>query len=302
MKQLVILISIFVIGCKPTVNAPAQRSGKPRVAVVNYPLAYFVERIAGDLVEVHFPKMEGDPAFWKPTNVEVREFQSNDLILLNGASYAKWTAWSSLPGSRTVNTSAAFRDAFIAVKADTVHRHGKDGEHSHTGMAFTTWLDFKQAQQQAAAAHRALAELLPTHGETLANNIARLQRDLVSLDADLRGIAADLEDTPLLGSHPVYQYLSRGYGLKIRSVHWEPDAMPDADGWTELAVLRKTHPARVMLWEDVPDKSIVLELKTQMIRSVVFAPCANRSGNGTDDWLTVMRANLVALRSALSAE
>jgi zinc transport system substrate-binding protein len=302
MKQLLILISIFVIGCKPTADAPTLRAGKPRVAVVNYPLAYFVERIAGDLVEVHFPAMKGDPAFWKPTGTEVRKFQSDDLILINGASYAKWPAWSSLPDSRMVNTSAAFRDAFIAVKADTAHRHGKGGKHSHAGMAFTTWLDFKQAQQQAAAVHRALANLLPTHSETLANNFAGLQRDLVSLDADLRGIAADLGDTPLLGSHPVYQYLARGYGLKIRSVHWEPDAMPDAEGWAELAVLRKTHPARAMLWEDAPDKSIVAELKAQTIRSVVFAPCANRSGNGTDDWLTVMRANVVALRAALGAE
>jgi hypothetical protein len=57
-----------------------------------------------------------------------------------------------------------------------------------------------------------------------------------------------------------------------------------------------------MLWEDAPDKSIVAELKAQTIRSVVFAPCANRSGNGTDDWLTVMRANVVALRAALGAE
>lgn len=63
MKQLLILISIFVIGCKPTADAPTLRAGKPRVAVVNYPLAYFVERIAGDLVEVHFPAMKGDPAF-----------------------------------------------------------------------------------------------------------------------------------------------------------------------------------------------------------------------------------------------
>jgi len=302
MKQLFILISIFVIGCKPSVDAPAPRADKPHVAVVNYPLAYFVERIAGDLVEVHFPAMKGDPAFWKPTGTEVRTFQSDDLILINGASYAKWSAWSSLPDSRMVNTSAAFRDAFIAVKADTAHRHGKGGEHSHMGMAFTTWLDFKQAQQQAAAVHRALAHLLPTHSENLANNFAGLQRDLVSLDADLRGIAADLGDTPLLGSHPVYQYLARGYGLKIRSVHWEPDAMPDAEDWAELAVLRKTHPARTMLWEDAPDKSIVAELKAQTIRSVVFAPCANRSGNGTDDWLTVMRANVVALRAALGAE
>ena len=296
MKHVVALIFILLFGCKPMTDAPTPLAGKPRVAVVNYPLAFFVERIAGDLVEVHFPAMDGDPAFWKPSAAEVREFQSADLILLNGASYAKWTAWASLPDLRTVNTSAAFRDLFIAVKADTAHQHGKGGEHSHAGTAFTTWLDFQQAQQQAAAVHRALSSLLPTSSEVLANNFAALQRDLVSLDADLRGIAADLGDTPLLGSHPVYQYLARDYDLKIRSVHWEPDAMPDETGWAELTALRKTHPAQVMLWEAAPNRAIADRLKTQGIRGVVFAPCANRPT--ATDWLAMMRANVAALRLA----
>jgi zinc transport system substrate-binding protein len=296
MKHVVALIFILLIGCKPMTDAPTPLAGKPRVAVVNYPLAFFVERIAGDLVEVHFPAMDGDPAFWKPSAAEVREFQSADLILLNGASYAKWTAWASLPDSRTVNTSAAFRDLFIAVKADTAHQHGKGGEHSHAGTAFTTWLDFQQAQQQAAAVHRALSSLLPTSNEVLANNFAALQRDLVSLDAELRSIAADLGDTPLLGSHPVYQYLARGYGFKIRSVHWEPDSMPDETGWAELTALRKTHPAQVMLWEAAPNRAIADRLKTQGIRGVVFAACANRPT--ATDWLAMMRANVAALRLA----
>jgi len=119
---------------------------------------------------------------------------------------------------------------------------------------------------------------------------------LVSLDADLRGIAADLGDTPLLGSHPVYQYLARDYDLKIRSVHWEPDAMPDETGWAELTALRKTHPAQVMLWEAAPNRAIADRLKTQGIRGVVFAPCANRPT--ATDWLAMMRANVAALRLA----
>ena len=133
MKQLLILISIFVIGCKPTVDAPAPRADKPHVAVVNYPLAYFVERIAGDLVEVHFPTMEGDPAFWKPTGADVRKFQSANLVLLNGASYAKWTGQASLPDSKSVNTGAAFADQFIVEKENAAHHHGQAGEHSHAG-------------------------------------------------------------------------------------------------------------------------------------------------------------------------
>ncbi len=47
-------------------------------------------------------------------------------------------------------------------------------------------------------------------------------------------------------------------------------------GWAELTALRKTHPAQVMLWEAAPNRAIADQLKTQGIRGVVFAPCANR--------------------------
>ncbi|MEJ2085889.1 MAG: zinc ABC transporter substrate-binding protein, partial [Acidobacteriota bacterium] len=58
---------------------------------VNYPLQYFAQRIGGDLVEAAFPAPEGDdPAYWKPTPEQILAYQNADLILLNGADYAKW--------------------------------------------------------------------------------------------------------------------------------------------------------------------------------------------------------------------
>jgi zinc transport system substrate-binding protein len=57
--------------------------------VVNYPLKYFAERIAGDHAKVVFPApSEGDPAYWMPDAETVAAYQKADLILLNGANYA----------------------------------------------------------------------------------------------------------------------------------------------------------------------------------------------------------------------
>jgi len=83
--------------------------------------------------------------------------------------------------------------------------------------------------------------------------------------------------------------------LKIRSVHWEPDEMPDENGWAELAVIRKKHPAKIMLWEDEPSKAIALKLMEQGMTSVVFDPCGNKSEKG--DWLSVIQANISQLGS-----
>ena len=73
-----------------------------KVYTVNYPLAYFAERIGGDYVEVIFPAPPDiDPAFWTPDGATIGGYQNADLIILNGAGYAKWTEKVSLPVLRS---------------------------------------------------------------------------------------------------------------------------------------------------------------------------------------------------------
>jgi len=71
------------------------------VYVVNYPLQYFSERIGGEAVEVHFPvPPDVDPAYWNPDILTIQKYQKADLILINGAGYAKWIRKTSLPQSK----------------------------------------------------------------------------------------------------------------------------------------------------------------------------------------------------------
>jgi zinc transport system substrate-binding protein len=291
------VLMVFFWACKQGNKATQEKHGKPQVYAVNYPLAYFANRIGGELIDVHFPEINGDPAFWKPEAKDVRAFQGADLILLNGATYAKWTTKASLPESKIVNTSTRFRDSFIKAKNDTAHKHGKDDGYSHAGTAFTTWLDLEQAEQQAIATRDALMELLPSSKQAIKSNFATLQKDLQTLDTELRDIADKFREIPLTGSHPIYQYLARAYNLEIRSVHWEPNKMPDDDGWAELAAIRKEHPAKIMLWEGEPDKAIARKLLEQGVSSVVFDPCGNRSDEG--NWLLVNQANLARLSKVM---
>ena len=303
MKTIILILATVLaagfLACAPSGEKSKEPAGKPVVQAVNYPLAYFAERIGGDIVDVRFAKIEGDPAFWKPAVADIVAIQKADLILLNGATYAKWAIAASLPEARVVRTSAAFEDRYIRVQGPT-HKHGKTGEHSHTGTAFTTWLDLKLAAKQAIAIRDAFIRRMPDAEDTLRANFADLEKDLQRLDAELRSVAARWGKTPLVGSHPVYQYFARGYGLQIRSVHWEPEEMPAAKGWAELADLRKNHPATVMLWEGKPSQSIIERLKQNGVTSVVFNPCGNRPDEG--DWLSVMTANVKRLNTAVPKE
>ena len=151
-----------VMGFLLLLSSPSVLFAEPlTVYTVNYPLQYFTQRIAGDHARVVFPApADVDPAFWMPDRKTIGDYQQADLIVLNGAAYAGWVSKASLPRLRQVNTSKAFKNGFITVKDTVTHSHGPAGEHSHTGTAFTTWLDFYQAVQQAQAIAEALIRKL----------------------------------------------------------------------------------------------------------------------------------------------
>lgn len=267
------------------------------VYAVNYPLAYFAQRIGADYVDVVFPVPAGiDPAFWQPDVQDIAGFQQADLIFLNGAGYAKWLKRTSLPRRKLVDTSAAFQDEYISVKETVSHQHGPGGKHSHAGTAFTAWLDFSQAIEQARAIKKALEKKLPEHAETFRQNFLLLEQQLDGLDQTMMAMVAKDPDKLFIASHPVYQYLARRYNIMLESVMWEPEVVPDAAQWRSLQQRLETHPAEWMIWEGKPDEQSVTRLQTLGLNSLMFDPGANTPDEG--DFISVMKNNIMELEKA----
>ncbi len=267
---------------------------------VNYPLQYFAQRIGGEHVNAVFPApADVDPAYWVPDADVIGAYQQADLILLNGAGYASWMDKVSLPKRGQVNTSASFRDAYIPMADKVTHSHGPGGEHEHTGFAFTTWLDFVQAGQQAEAVCVAIKKSDPDRAADYEAGCQSVALDLAALDSAMMAVSRTYQGAPLMGSHPVYQYLARRYTLNLRSVHWEPHDTPTVEQWSEFRHTLSEHPARWMLWEAEPLAETAEQLEALGVRVVVFDPCGNRPDEG--DWLSVMRSNIQALTDARSA-
>jgi zinc transport system substrate-binding protein len=270
---------------------------KLTIYTVNYPLQYFAQRIAADHAEVIFPAPpDVDPAFWKPDTETIRAYQKADLVLLNGAGYASWVEKASLPRLRQVNTSVSFKDGYIAVQDGVTHSHGPAGDHSHSGTAFTTWLDLYQAVQQAESVMHALVRKRPEHKAAFEQNFDALRDELMALDLKIQKLVARKTQQPMLASHPVYQYLARRYTLHIEDMQWEPGVVPGDAEWQRLRYVTESFPAQWMIWEKQPVPEIVRRLDTMNIGTLVFDPCANRPGQG--DFLDVMQQNVQNLSEA----
>ncbi len=299
------VIMLNLVGCSDTDARRVQEedatdTGPVVVYVTNYPLKYFAERIGGEHVTVHFPApSDEDPAYWTPAPETISNYQQADLILLNGAGYERWTEAVSLPRSRLCQTSSQFTaEDFILLEDAVTHSHGPEGEHAHGGMAFTTWLDPTLAVKQADTIRVALAKLRPQHADAFRQGYAALRSDLEALDQEIADIVMRASDQPVLFSHPVYQYFERRYGLKARSVHWEPDKTPTDAMWAELSELLEKHPAKVMIWEGEPSRTTADKLAELGLVSIVYDPCANTPPEL--DYLAIQRKNLAALAKSYS--
>jgi zinc transport system substrate-binding protein len=184
----------------------------------------------------------------------------------------------------------------IQVNETSTHSHGPGGEHSHSGTAFTTWIDFKQASLQAKTVRDALVRLVPTAKEAMETNYDSLKDELDTLDDRMSTLSRRWVNQPLVASHPVYHYLARRYGMSLKALLWEPENVPDDKAMADLNAILAGHRARWMIWEGEPAKESIEKLETVGLKSVVFDPCGNVPESG--DFMTVMKANLEALEKA----
>ena len=251
------LVASLSIGCAPsktnpsaeTTLDPAPQESRPVVVVVNYPLEYFARRIGGDLIQVTFPvPKDQDPAYWEPSGNQIAEIQSADLVLLNGADYAKWTLRATLPWSRTVVTCEGLEEDLIEIPDAVVHSHGPEGEHSHAGLVSETWLDPDLAIRQARAVYDALCGVIPDQETAMEARFLDLQREL-------KDLAEELDDTlkqtsvRWLSAKPRFHYLLARYEAEIEVLHWEDGETIEASQWESLESLLAGEPA-ISLWSE----------------------------------------------------
>ena len=274
-------IALLLVFIRPTLAA--------EVFTSNYPLYYLTSEITTDNIDVYFPEIEGDPAFWQPSVEEIAKMQGADLIILNGATYEKWRPYISLPGRRIVDTSKSFESNWITLEQTVSHQHGPEGKHKHDGISFTTWLDFDLLAQQV----KTIAEALEKKGWLDEAKYQGLLRKLSALNASV----LDWQNQPIIASHPVYDYFARRYQINLESVVWEPDAYPDDESWQSLKNLLERHPAQWMIWEAEPLPKTKERLQQMGVQIVVFDPVGNAPETG--DFMSVMEDNIKQLQSVL---
>lgn len=194
-----------------------------RVFVSIAPQAYFVEQIAGDLVEVDVLVSPGQsPATYEPSPRQVTRLQRARVYFRIGVPFEDGLVEKIRAMAETLRIVDT-REG-ITLRTMKGHRHhdeGRDGHNERGAKDPHIWLDPRLVKVQAATIAKALAELDPSHADVFRERLAAFHRRLDAVDARLREALAPLKGRKLLVFHPAYGYFADAYGLEQEPIELE---------------------------------------------------------------------------------
>ena len=266
-----------------------------------YPLQYIAERIVGDHAEV--------------TNLTAPGIEPHDLELSprQAASVAGASVVLYEKGLQPAVDEAVRNDGpeHVVDAADAVDLHhagdpadeGADegGEHEHGDVDPHFWLDPTLLAEAADAFTEEMSSADPEHASDFEAMNAQLQSDLETLDEEFRAGLRDCTTRTLVTSHDAFGYVGERYDLDVHPIAGlSPDAEPSARHLSELADLIRSDRITTVFSERLASPKLADALARDLgIRTAVLDPIEGLdSSKDDDDYLSLMRENLSALRKA----
>lgn len=292
------VLALAGAGCSggPAAEGEAGRLG---VVVGFYPLAFAAERVGGGTVDVHDLTPPGaEPHDVELTARDVERIRSADLVLYLGGGFQ--------PALERALESSDVRAVDVLEEVEVREREHGDG-HGHEDdedeyadgerpVDPHVWLD---PLRYAAVVERIGREL----GRE--RQAAELAAELEALDAEyVRGLA-DCARREIVVPHDAFGYLATRYGLEQTPIRG--GLLPEAEATSrqlERAVEHVREQEVTTVFVEPLRASDVGEAVAREagVRTAVLDPVEGLSRTGRergDDYFSVMRANLAALRGAL---
>jgi zinc transport system substrate-binding protein len=194
------LLLILLSACNPKA---ASHPEKPVVSVSVLPQQYFIERLAGDLVEVNVMIPSGaSPATYEPTISQLRHLDQSEVYMKIGHLGFE-RSW--MEKILSANPSMQVVDLSRGIELIRGHDHGGTDPH--------IWMSARNARVMASNMFESLCGLLPVKTDMLASNLSQLVLELDSLDQVITDMLSEMEHRSFMIYHPALSYFARDYNL-----------------------------------------------------------------------------------------
>lgn len=230
---LFLVLSLFVFQCNSTLPS----GDKPVVTVSVLPQLYFLEELAGDLVEVNVMVPPGaSPASYEPDLKQMALLEQSALYL-NIGSLGFEQAWLQkirdlYPELRMVSLAESIdqipQQADDHARQDPGQHNRENPAHEHDGHAHEhgsldphIWMSARNGRIIARDVASALNELLPEQHALIGQRLRKLDSSLQQLDLEIENRLASLEQRSFMIYHPALGYFARDYQLKQHALESE---------------------------------------------------------------------------------
>lgn len=316
MHRLASAATLLTLGLLTTGCAAFSETGHPgddgelRVVAAFYPLEYVAERVAGGHATITGLTSPGtEPHDLELSINQTAAIADADVVLYErGFQPAVDDAVEEHAGGILVDaTTLPLRHATTheheggdEAEAEHADEHEEGDGHDHGDLDPHFWHDPLLMASYGDAVAAALSKADPSHGDDFSAGAAALRRDLEALDADVTTGLSDCDRHDVVVGHDAFSYLER-YGLEFEPIAGlTPDAEPNPSTLAQLVDHIREQGVTTVFAERLVSPKLAEALAADAgVRVGVLDPIEGLSEETADeDYLSLMRANLAALREA----
>lgn len=298
-----LLVTAACGGATEGTGAAGAGAGRLEVVTGLYPLAFVVERVAGEHAVVSNLTQPGaEPHDLELTPRQVGSLAAADLVVYEqGLQPAVDEAVTQSGAPAVLDTTTVVP---LQPLAGPAHDHADGEEHAgaeEQGLDPHVWLDPTNLATIGDAVAERLGAADPEHASDFRAGSAGLRRDMETLDAAFRSGLADCARTEFVTSHAAFGYLARRYGLtQIGISGLSPETEPSPARVAEVQREVTEHGLTTVFYETLVSPAVARSIAGDLgLRTDVLDPVEGITPESRgQDYVAVMEANLTALREA----
>jgi len=239
-SSLVILAGlIFAVSCT---QEQKSTEGKAVVSVTIIPQKYFLEQLAGQMIEINVLVPPGaSPATYEPSVAQLSQLDRSDLYVSMGHLGFELSWMDKIrtvnPGMEVMSMSHGI-DLIRGKEEEHDDHHGH--AHKHAGVDPHIWMSARNAALMLTNTAEALFRLLPEDSVKIATNLTGMLIQMDSLDREIAKILSDSEGNSFMIYHPSLSYFAQDYKLNQLSMELEGKT-PSPSHMKKLTDLGREH-------------------------------------------------------------
>jgi len=270
MKFLVLFIGIILLvhSCSDGSNA----TDRPVISVSIIPQQYFIEQLAGDLVDINVMIPPGaSPATYEPTVSQLGKLDRSEVYMRIGYIGFEQSWMDKIasvnPVMKIVDLSQGIDFLMEGTGEDEVHR-----ESSHQGPDPHIWMSTTNARIISRNILNELLLLLPGKKEYLVDRFDQFSLTLDSLHLAITEDLQTLENRKFLIYHPALTYFAREYGLEQFSLEIEGKSPSPAHLKQMIDLVNDNQITKILIQSQFDRKNAETLAKETGIEMIQFDP------------------------------